>query len=117
MIERDKGSPSIRATAGALKTGFEIIRNSLTVATLGFFYQKTQSNVLMWAYYISLNMLTAYITALAVDFRFLRSYFADTIQGQMFGLVISMIVFFIIGAVASQLVVAVVHEAVKVQFK
>lgn len=117
MLERDENFKLIRSSAELLKVSFEIVRNALTVATLGFFYQKTQSDVLYWAYYITINMLTAYITAILIDLRFLSSLFADNTQGKIFRSILSIVVFAIVAIVASQLIVALIHEAVKVQFK
>lgn len=115
MFEKNNDPSRIDYFYEISKNGFDIIRNSLIVVTLGYLGEKSQSSIILAVYHASSAMLGVFVGALFGRIEFKNSYFSDTNEGRWFKLILSGIVFIGLGVAVNYASGQLIKEAVKYQ--
>jgi hypothetical protein len=115
MIEFEEEDKFIDGVKAFFKTIFDVIRNSLIVASIGYFYDKTSSTSLLIIYIIVQLLFGMYVASLFFSIRFARRFFSDNMSGKIFRLVSSGILAFAISVIVNMNLSTLIREAVAAQ--
>jgi hypothetical protein len=117
MIEFEEEDKFIDGVKAFFKTIFDVIRNSLIVASIGYFYDKTSSTSLLIIYIIVQLLFGMYVASLFFSIRFARRFFSDNMSGKIFRLVSSGILAFAISVIVNMNLSTLIREAIKTSDK
>lgn len=117
MFEIESGVKHIDRIQFISKTIFDVIRNTLIVATIGYFYQKNPNVSMTIIYALVQGFLGAYIASLFLNIRFTSKFFSDTWEGKSFRLTISLAAAFIVSMALNYATASLVKEAIAAQVR